>query len=426
MGVLHRELGALYAAFARGEPDPLPPLPVQYADYAAWHRRWVEGPVLEAQAEYWTRTLAGAPELLELPTDRPRPAKQDFAGASVKVELDEALAAALRTLSQRHGTTLFMTLLAGWAAVLARLSGQDDVVIGTPSANRGRSGDGGADRLLRQHARRCAWTSPARPRWPGCWTGSGRSRWRPSGTRTSPSSRWWSASSPTRSLAHTPALPGDVRLAERAGGSLELPGLAVGPLDPAGSDSPAQVSAKFDLSLTLWEDGGRIAGRGGVRHRALRPGDGRAVRGLPAAGAGGDGRGRPPAGRPPGAAGRGGARPAARAGRRRRARVPPRHGGCALRAGRRRRAGGRGAGVGRRADDVRGAGRSRQPPCPPPAPRRRGRGDARGRVPGARTGDGRRHAGGAQGGRRVRAAGPGVSRRSGWPSCWPTPPSPCW
>ncbi|HYR10239.1 MAG TPA: amino acid adenylation domain-containing protein, partial [Longimicrobium sp.] len=138
VGVLHRELGALYAAFARGEPDPLPPLPVQYADYAVWHRRRVEGPVLEAQAEYWTRTLAGAPELLELPSDRPRPPRQDFAGASLQIELDEALTKALKTLSQRHGTTLFMTLLAGWAAVLARLSGQDDVVIGTPSANRGQ------------------------------------------------------------------------------------------------------------------------------------------------------------------------------------------------------------------------------------------------------------------------------------------------
>src|SRR5438128_156869 len=98
----------------------------------------MEGPVLEAQAEYWTETLDGAPALLALPTDHARPAKQDLTGASLRVELDEALAAALRTLSQRHGTTLFMTLLAGWAAVLARLSGQDDVVIGTPSANRGQ------------------------------------------------------------------------------------------------------------------------------------------------------------------------------------------------------------------------------------------------------------------------------------------------
>src|SRR5262249_35007096 len=92
----------------------------------------------EAQGEYWAETLAGAPEQLELPTDRPRPARQHFAGASVKVELDEALTAALRTLSQRHGTTPYMTLLAGWAVVLARLSGQNDVVVGTPIANRTR------------------------------------------------------------------------------------------------------------------------------------------------------------------------------------------------------------------------------------------------------------------------------------------------
>ena len=112
---------------------------MQYADYAAWQRRWVEGEVLQRQADYWRETLAGAPELLELPTDHPRPARQDFAGAWLQVELDEALTAALKALAQRHGATLFMTLLAGWAAVLARLSGQDDVVVGTPSANRGRA-----------------------------------------------------------------------------------------------------------------------------------------------------------------------------------------------------------------------------------------------------------------------------------------------
>ena len=112
-GVLHRELGALYTAFVRGDADPLPPLPVQYADYAAWHRRWVDGAVLEAQAEYWTRTLAGAPELLELPADRPRPARQDFVGGWVDLALDAELTAALKSLAQRHGSTLFMTLLAG-------------------------------------------------------------------------------------------------------------------------------------------------------------------------------------------------------------------------------------------------------------------------------------------------------------------------
>src|SRR4051812_35912133 len=90
MEVLTRELGTLYDAFRRGEPDPLPPLPVQYADYAAWQRTWVDGEVLREQAEYWKETLAGAPELLELPADHPRPARQSHAGASLALELDEA------------------------------------------------------------------------------------------------------------------------------------------------------------------------------------------------------------------------------------------------------------------------------------------------------------------------------------------------
>jgi amino acid adenylation domain-containing protein len=138
MGVLSAEVNALYGAFHRGEPDPLPPLPIQYADYAAWQRRMVKGDVLQKQADYWKSTLSGAPELLELPTDRPRPAEQDNTGAAVMFEVDEELTAGLKTLSRRHGTTLFTTLMAGWAATLSRLSGQSDVVIGTPSANRGR------------------------------------------------------------------------------------------------------------------------------------------------------------------------------------------------------------------------------------------------------------------------------------------------
>ncbi|HEX6911547.1 MAG TPA: condensation domain-containing protein, partial [Longimicrobium sp.] len=138
LGVFARELGALYGAFRRGEPDPLPALATQYADYAAWQRRHVTGELLERQAGYWERALAGAPELLELPLDRPRPRKQDYAGDSVPLELDAELTAGLRALSLRHGTTPFMTLLAGWAVVLGRLSGQADVVVGTPVAGRER------------------------------------------------------------------------------------------------------------------------------------------------------------------------------------------------------------------------------------------------------------------------------------------------
>jgi amino acid adenylation domain-containing protein len=139
MGVFARELQALYGAFRLGQHDPLPALPIQYADYAAWQRREDESDRLRGQAEYWRATLAGAPALLGLPTDRPRPAQQDHAGAAVAYELGAPLVQRLKALSQRHGTTLFMTLLAGWAALLSRLSGDRDLVIGTPVANRSRA-----------------------------------------------------------------------------------------------------------------------------------------------------------------------------------------------------------------------------------------------------------------------------------------------
>ncbi len=136
IGVLVREVSALYAAFCQGQPDPLPPLKLQYADYAAWQRNWLQGDALTAQAGFWKTYLAGAPELLELPTDRPRPAVQSYAGGMARLRFP---AAGLKALSQKHGTTLFMTLLAGWAMLMARLSGQQDVVIGTPVANRQRT-----------------------------------------------------------------------------------------------------------------------------------------------------------------------------------------------------------------------------------------------------------------------------------------------
>ncbi|WP_323074014.1 non-ribosomal peptide synthetase [Mycetohabitans endofungorum] len=136
IGVLTRELSALYAASVGAQADPLPPLVVQYPDYAVWQRRWLTGERLQAQSDYWRATLADAPVLLELPTDRPRPAQQSFAGAQVPVRIDASTTQALKRLSAEHSTTLFMTVLAAWSAVLARLSGQHDVVIGTPSANR--------------------------------------------------------------------------------------------------------------------------------------------------------------------------------------------------------------------------------------------------------------------------------------------------
>jgi len=137
--VLARDMSLLYAMHRDGCPSPLPALPVQYADYAVWQRDWVSGPRLQAQAAYWQATLAGAPPELALPTDRPRPAQPDYGGDAVPVVLDASLTTALKALGQRHGTTLFMTLLAAWSALLGRLAGQTEVVIGTPIANRDRA-----------------------------------------------------------------------------------------------------------------------------------------------------------------------------------------------------------------------------------------------------------------------------------------------
>jgi amino acid adenylation domain-containing protein len=137
-GILTRELSVFYAGFARGEEVRLPELPVQYPDYAVWQRGWLTGEALERQLGWWRERLAGAPPLLELPTDRPRPPVPDPRGAVRPFALSPAATTALRELSRREGVTLFMALLAGWQALLARYSGQDDVSVGSPVAGRTR------------------------------------------------------------------------------------------------------------------------------------------------------------------------------------------------------------------------------------------------------------------------------------------------
>jgi amino acid adenylation domain-containing protein len=139
MDVVTRELETLYAAFSRGEPSPLPELEIQYADFAVWQRGWLRGRTLERQVEWWKERLAGAPPVLELPTDRPRPPVQGFAGAAERVALPRRLAVRLRELARGEGATLFMALLAGWNALMARWSAQDDVVVGVPVAGRNRA-----------------------------------------------------------------------------------------------------------------------------------------------------------------------------------------------------------------------------------------------------------------------------------------------
>ena len=138
MGVFWRELGALYEAFSRGEPSPLAELPIQYADYALWQRRWLRGEVLEEQLGYWKEQLAELP-VLELPTDHPRPAVQTHRGARRSLTLPESLTQALKELSRQEGTTLFMVLLGAFQVLLSRYSGQEDIAVGTPIAGRTRA-----------------------------------------------------------------------------------------------------------------------------------------------------------------------------------------------------------------------------------------------------------------------------------------------
>ncbi|TMC21724.1 MAG: non-ribosomal peptide synthetase, partial [Chloroflexi bacterium] len=140
MGILLRQLSAQYQAEMNGAPLSLPALPLQYADYAIWQRQELQGEVLEGLFTYWQRQLSGAPALLELPTDRPRPAEQSDAGSQQSLLLSPALLQELKRMSQREGVTLFMTLLAAFQVLLMRYSGQQDVAVGTPIAGRGQAG----------------------------------------------------------------------------------------------------------------------------------------------------------------------------------------------------------------------------------------------------------------------------------------------
>ncbi|MGF6798549.1 amino acid adenylation domain-containing protein [Paraburkholderia youngii] len=254
VGVLVRELGSLYRAFVAGQADPLPVPAIQYPDYAAWQRQWLSGERLQRQAQYWREALSGAPSMLALPTDRPRPARQSFAGATVPVEIDAELTRELRRLGREHGTTLFMTVLAGWAAVLSRLSGQDDIVIGVPSANRGRREieeltgffvntlalrvdlSGGPDvATLLERTRRTALGAQEH--------------------QDLPFEQVVEIVQPPRALDHTPLFQVMLAWQDNALGRLDLPGLGV---EEVMDNAPGQI--RFELELNVGECDGRIVG----------------------------------------------------------------------------------------------------------------------------------------------------------------------
>nr|WP_269202318.1 non-ribosomal peptide synthetase [Ralstonia pseudosolanacearum] len=253
-GVLARELGMLYEAYRSGGEDPLPALPIQYADYAVWQRRWLEGAELQRQGAYWEQALAGAPTLLSLPTDRARPAQQDYAGGSVEVIFDETLSAGLRKLSQRHGTTLFMTVLAGWSALLSRLSGQDEVVVGSPVANRTRSEVEG---LIGFFVNTLALRVEVGSATVSELLGRVKSRvLEAQAHQDLPFEQVVERVRPVRSLSHSPVFQAALSWlnTEAVGLSLELEGLTIEGVDAG------QAAAKFDLTLELRETSEGLAG----------------------------------------------------------------------------------------------------------------------------------------------------------------------
>ena len=137
-GILVRELAILYVATCAGGSSPLPALPIQYADFAHWQRQWLQGEVLETQIAYWKKQLTGAPDLIDLPTDHPRPAVQSFRGAHQSLVLPKHLQEDFKALSRQEGVTQFMTFLAAFTVLLHRYTSQDDLIVGTPIANRNR------------------------------------------------------------------------------------------------------------------------------------------------------------------------------------------------------------------------------------------------------------------------------------------------
>ncbi|HEX5717709.1 MAG TPA: amino acid adenylation domain-containing protein [Thermoanaerobaculia bacterium] len=251
MGIFVRELAALYRAACQGEPSPLAPLAFQYVDFARWQREWLRGEVLAQQLGHWKQRMDGAPALVELPTDRPRPSVQTFRGADRTLVLPAGLAGDLEALSRARGVSLFMTLLAAFQVLLSRYTGQEDVVVGTPIANRNRieteglvgffvntlvlrtplEGDPEIPELLRR-VREVGLDAYAH--------------------QDLPFEKLVEELRPERDLSHTPLFQVLFALHNAPSMDLELPGLTLSRLEPAGG------TAKFDFAFHLQplRDGG--------------------------------------------------------------------------------------------------------------------------------------------------------------------------
>jgi amino acid adenylation domain-containing protein/non-ribosomal peptide synthase protein (TIGR01720 family) len=252
MNVLVREVGTLYEAYLGKHPVHLEELPIQYADYSAWQSEWLQGDVLEEQLSYWRKQLDGAPSVIELPTDRPRPAVQSFRGAQQSVLFSQSLSEKLKALSNQEGVTLFMTLLAAFQALLSRYSGQKEIVVGTPIANRHRAE---TENLIGFFVNTLVLRSD--------FAGNPNFRKLLSQTRDVclgayahqdvPFERLVEELQPERSLSHTPLFQVMFAL-QQAPLALELPDVTLSPLQ---ADSG---TSKFDLTLELVDTKQGLAG----------------------------------------------------------------------------------------------------------------------------------------------------------------------
>ncbi len=246
MGVFLQELSSLYQAFTQGEPSPLAELPIQYADFALWQRQWLRGEVLETQLNYWQEQLDGAPELLQLPTDRPRPTVQTYRGATQTFSLNTELTQKLLTLSRNSGTTLFMTLLAAFATLLYRYSGQSDILIGSPIANRNRSE---IESLIGFFVNTLVLRTSFEdnPRFESLLAQVRETTLQAYSHQDIGFEQIVEALQPERSLNHSPLFQVMFILQNAPSGELELPGVTLKPL------KPKTGMAKFDLTLSLRE-----------------------------------------------------------------------------------------------------------------------------------------------------------------------------
>jgi amino acid adenylation domain-containing protein/non-ribosomal peptide synthase protein (TIGR01720 family) len=253
IGVLVDELAALYDAYNLGRPSPLQPLSIQYADFSLWQRSWLSGPVLERQLAFWRDRLKGAPPLLHLPTDHPRPPQQSFRGGHIRFKLRADLTRRLKELATRFNTTLYVMLLSGFYVLLYRYSGEDDIVVGTAIANRNRreleplvgffvntlalriaaAGDVSFEQLVR---RVDTIVREAEDH------------------QELPFERLVDELQPERGMSHAPVLQAAFALQNAPRPPLRLRGLELSPIDLDNG------TAKFDLFLSTHEEQGELAG----------------------------------------------------------------------------------------------------------------------------------------------------------------------